>query len=78
MHLVSHAPSPRPSCLADLAREDMIDARKKFTDLSDSLAAARNELSSTREALEKLGSEFGPEGEWKKLEGTCIDREQGE
>ncbi|KAJ9094012.1 hypothetical protein QFC20_006992 [Naganishia adeliensis] len=56
----------------------MIDARKKFTDLSDSLAAARNELSSTREALEKLGSEFGPEGEWKKLEGTCIDREQGD
>jgi protein kinase C substrate 80K-H len=56
----------------------MIDARKKFTDLSDSLTAARNELSSTREALEKLGSEFGPEGEWKKLEGTCIDREQGE
>ncbi|KAI5451340.1 hypothetical protein NCC49_001934 [Naganishia albida] len=56
----------------------IIDARKRYTELSSALGSTQNELSSTREALDKFGTEFGPRGEWKKLEGTCIDREQGD
>lgn len=67
-----------PHLTPSRARKDIIDARKKYTELSSALGAAQNDLASTRDALEKLGTEFGPQGEWKKLEGTCIDREQGE
>ncbi|KAJ9118653.1 hypothetical protein QFC22_003873 [Naganishia vaughanmartiniae] len=56
----------------------MIEARKKYNDLSGSLSAVQADLTNTRDALGKLDTEFGPEGEWKKLENTCIDREQGD
>jgi protein kinase C substrate 80K-H len=31
-----------------------------------------------RETLSKMGSHYGPQGEWKKLEGTCVDKVSGE
>jgi protein kinase C substrate 80K-H len=57
---------------------DMIEARKKYNDLSSSLSAVQSDLRNTKDALGKLDTDFGPQGEWKKLENTCIDREQGE
>lgn len=56
----------------------MIAARTKFNELSNALNSVRSELTNTQKDLEKLDTDFGPEGEWKKLENTCIDREQGE
>ncbi|GHJ89304.1 hypothetical protein NliqN6_5706 [Naganishia liquefaciens] len=56
----------------------VIEARKKFNDLSNTLNSVRRDLTNTQDALTKLDSDFGPEGEWKKLENTCIDREQGD
>ncbi|KAJ9126072.1 hypothetical protein QFC24_002344 [Naganishia onofrii] len=56
----------------------MIEARKKYNDLSSSLAAVQSDLRNTKDALGKLDTDFGPQGEWKKLENTCIDREQGD
>ncbi|KAJ9101143.1 hypothetical protein QFC21_003361 [Naganishia friedmannii] len=56
----------------------MIEARKKYNDLSSSLSSVQADLTNTRDALTRLDTDFGPQGEWKKLENTCIDREQGD
>jgi hypothetical protein len=43
---------------------------------------ASAELSKARKSIDdikaKLGKDWGPEWEWKKLEGTCIDKDTGE
>ncbi len=53
------------------------DARTKFQAASDEAGRVREDLRKTDEALEQLDGIFGPQGEWKKLENTCIDKEQG-
>ncbi|KAJ9110673.1 hypothetical protein QFC19_001502 [Naganishia cerealis] len=56
----------------------MVEARKRFNDLSSSLQSAHTDLTNTQAALTRLDTDFGLQGEWKKLENTCIDREQGD
>lgn len=62
-------------CHADTSR-----ARKAFNDAEHSLDLARQELQKAQEELSRLfDSEwFGPEGEWKKLQGTCLQKDTGE
>lgn len=40
----------------------------------------RSAISSAEETLEQIGNKhwFGPEGEWKKLDGTCVDTVAGD
>lgn len=45
------------------------------------LRDTENSLDNERRALEKLSDEqygFGPQGEWKKLDQTCISNDTGE
>ncbi|KAI0939027.1 hypothetical protein AcW1_004173 [Taiwanofungus camphoratus] len=64
-----------PASTADTSR-----ARKAFNDAEHSLDLARQELQKAQEELSRLfDSEwFGPEGEWKKLQGTCLQKDTGD
>lgn len=37
-----------------------------------------NEIRKNTESLDKMNSGYGPDAEWKKLDGTCIDKVHGE
>jgi protein kinase C substrate 80K-H len=55
-----------------------VEARKTFTESKQELEKLERELTAAHQSVEKLTGDFGPEAEWKKLEGTCIEKEQGE
>jgi len=57
---------------------DTAAARKNFNDLTSEMSNLERDLTGAERSIEKLGVDFGPEGEWKKLENTCIEKEQGE
>jgi chromosome segregation ATPase len=67
----------RQKSLADtISDTDTADARAKFNEVNKELSNLRNDLRQTREHLEKLDTNFGPQAEWKKLDGTCVEKEQ--
>jgi protein kinase C substrate 80K-H len=37
-----------------------------------------NDIRKNTETLDKMSKEYGPDAEWKKLDGTCIDKVHGE
>lgn len=62
--------SPSFSRLAELAR-----ARAAHSAIADELRTTRQRLDETNKGLEK---DWGPDWEWKKLDGTCIEKDLGE
>lgn len=57
---------------------DSSPARQTLNAAQQSLTSAQATLRTTRETLDALSTKYGPRGEWKKLEGTCVDRALGE
>ncbi|KAL1408832.1 hypothetical protein Q8F55_005646 [Vanrija albida] len=54
-------------------------ARERFHAAERELSSLRNEISGSEGTLGKLSDgSFGPQGEWKKLDGTCIDTTAGD
>ncbi|WVQ94203.1 hypothetical protein IAU59_001281 [Kwoniella sp. CBS 9459] len=57
-------------------------AKEKHRNLANDLNKLRNEITKSEETVSKLGggsgSGFGPLGEWKKLDGTCVDKVSGD
>lgn len=53
-------------------------ARTSFNELTSQMTNLERDLDGAKRSIEKLGVDFGPEGEWKKLENTCIEKEQGD
>ncbi|OCF38619.1 protein kinase C substrate 80K-H [Kwoniella heveanensis CBS 569] len=55
-------------------------AKEKHRNLANDLNKLRNEITKSEETIGKLGggSGFGPSGEWKKLDGTCVDKVSGD
>ncbi|ORY27327.1 glucosidase II beta subunit-like-domain-containing protein [Naematelia encephala] len=52
-------------------------ARQRHTDLTNALSQLNREVSSTSETLGKMKDQYGPDAEWKKLDGTCIEKGAG-
>lgn len=58
---------------------DTSEARKVYNDVQRDLTSLESSVTSTRSTLDRLASgEYGPQAEWKKLENTCISKEQGD
>lgn len=57
---------------------DVAAARDRHQTLSNELTQLQNTIRSDTETLRKMGSEYGPDAEWKKLDGTCVEKESGE
>ncbi|CAK9780364.1 hypothetical protein CC85DRAFT_287897 [Cutaneotrichosporon oleaginosum] len=55
-------------------------ARERYNAAERELNAVRSAISGAEETLEQIGNRhwFGPEGEWKKLDGTCVDTVAGD
>jgi hypothetical protein len=62
----------------NLSLSDTVEARKIFDDISSELKNLERDLDNAQQSIERLSEGFGPDAEWKKLEGTCIEKEQGE
>lgn len=57
---------------------DASPSRDELTAAQTALSALQTALSSAKASVDSLGSKFGPEGEWKKLEGSCVEKDLGE
>lgn len=55
-------------------------ARQALSDAEHSLKLTREEEQTARDDLSNLFNPdgFGPEGEWKKLDGLCLEKDIGE
>lgn len=55
-------------------------ARQVLSDAEHSLKLTREEEQTARDDLSDLFNPdgFGPEGEWKKLDGLCLEKDAGE
>lgn len=55
-------------------------ARQALSDAEHSLKLTREEEQTARDDLSDLFDldGFGPEGEWKKLDGVCLEKDTGE
>lgn len=54
-------------------------ARERFHAAERELNNLHNDISSSQATLDKLSDgSYGPQGEWKKLDGTCIDTVAGD
>ncbi|QRV91282.1 protein kinase C substrate 80K-H [Ceratobasidium sp. AG-Ba] len=71
---------PEPSTSSDSTSEATVKARNAHNDAVNKLNTAERELKENNEALTKLesGGHFGKDGEWKKLDGTCLEKDTGE
>lgn len=57
----------------------MTAAKSKHSDAQSALRRLQNDISHDELELTKLtGHEYGKDGEWKKLDGTCVDTVAGE
>jgi fumarate hydratase class II len=61
-----------------LTPPDVAAARQRHQTLSNELEQLRNTIRSNTETLAKMHDGYGPDAEWKKLEGTCVEQESGE
>ncbi|WRT63265.1 uncharacterized protein IL334_000168 [Kwoniella shivajii] len=59
-------------------RPHVAAAREKHRNLSNELNKLHNALFNTEETLEKMDKEYGPQAEWKKLDGVCVDKVAGD
>lgn len=59
---------------------DVSRSRQVFNDAEHSLKLAKKELETAKFDLDALFdvTGFGPEGEWKKLDGLCLEKDTGE
>ena len=59
---------------------DTSKAQKALNDARHSLDRVRRDKQNSDQALARLFDPewYGAEGEWKKLDGTCIEKEVGE
>jgi len=46
--------------------------------LNKELQDLQYDINRNTETLEKMSKGYGPDAEWKKLDGTCIDKVHGE
>ncbi|WVW81324.1 hypothetical protein I302_103315 [Kwoniella bestiolae CBS 10118] len=53
-------------------------AREKHRNLSNELNKLNNAITNTENTLEKMDKEYGPQAEWKKLDGVCVDKVSGD
>lgn len=55
-------------------------ARQALSDTENSLKLTRDEEQTARNDFSDLFDPdgFGPEGEWKKLDGLCLEKDTGE
>ncbi|KAK4686760.1 protein kinase C substrate 80K-H, partial [Tremellales sp. Uapishka_1] len=53
-------------------------ARDQHSKLSKEFNTLNGEIKSAKDTLDKMGDFYGPSGEWKKLEGVCIDTVYGD
>ncbi|KEP55176.1 kinase C substrate 80 kDa-H protein [Rhizoctonia solani 123E] len=60
--------------------EATVNARNAHNTAADALRNSERELKESEEALAKLesGAHFGKDSEWKKLDGTCLEKDTGE
>ncbi|KAJ1310997.1 hypothetical protein OPQ81_009505 [Rhizoctonia solani] len=60
--------------------EATVNARNAHNSAVNALRNSERELKDSEEALTKLesGGHFGKDGEWKKLDGTCLEKDTGE
>lgn len=80
-NLVAHQvvdKSPHPVFLSPVLESTR--ARQALTDAESALARSKSDQSSAQESLDSLFklSGFGAEGEWKKLDQTCLEKDTGE
>jgi protein kinase C substrate 80K-H len=61
-----------------ISRKDVAVAREKHNNANNELNRLNNEIRSTEEEISNMDTGFGPSAEWKKLDGTCIDKVSGE
>ena len=57
---------------------DVAAAREKHNKANGELNKLRTDIANAEETLRKMEKDYGPEAEWKKLDGTCIDTVAGE
>ena len=57
---------------------DVAAAREKHNLLVKELNSVNNDIRSASDTLERMETGFGPNAEWKKLDGTCVDKISGE
>ncbi|KAJ7590752.1 glucosidase II beta subunit-like-domain-containing protein [Mycena floridula] len=64
----------------DSANADSSRARQAFQDAEHSLNKAKDDLAKTEKDISEIFSVtgFGAEGEWKKLDKTCLEKDNGE
>lgn len=53
-------------------------AREKHRLLNNELVKLNGAIRNTEDTLKNMEFHYGPEGEWKKLDGTCVDKVVGE
>lgn len=56
----------------------VVAAREKHNKATSALSNIRNDIKRNEDTLRKMDKDFGPDAEWKKLDGTCIETEYGE
>lgn len=57
---------------------DVAAAREKHNTFVNELNKLKNDIRSSSDTLERMHTGFGPEVEWKKLDGTCVEKVSGE
>lgn len=65
---------------ADSTSTESSRTRQAFNDAEKELSSLRSELEQKRADVKDIFDVegFGQEGEWKKLDGTCLEKESGE
>lgn len=77
LHII---PSSALSSTSNPASDAATNARNAHNTAVNSLSKVERDLKETQESLNKLegGGHFGKDGEWKKLDGTCLEKDTGE
>ena len=57
---------------------DVSAAREKHSKISGEVHDLRSKVNQNSDTLSKLNEHYGPDGEWKKLEGTCVSQVAGD
>ncbi|WWC67263.1 uncharacterized protein I206_101171 [Kwoniella pini CBS 10737] len=53
-------------------------AREKHRNLGNELKKLNDAITDSEDTLQRMNTEFGPQAEWKKLDGTCVDKVSGD
>ncbi|KAM0791314.1 hypothetical protein ACM66B_005786 [Microbotryomycetes sp. NB124-2] len=70
---IIYPPSSSSSSGSD--RPELARARAEHASLVEEIGKAEGKVKDVKEAL---GKDWGPEWEWKKLDGTCVEKDTGE